>query len=259
MKKIITLISVFVLSLSCLFMFSGCNVKPSLDDGVLTVGYTIYPPMNYFEDDAKSVFVGFDTELAKEVGKILEVEIEFKEIVWDNKVTALNTYEIDCVWNGMTITEELQEAMAITDAYLENKQVIICQSSVKDSYTSKESINNASEVLVEAGSAGENVAKEVAGFDTSKLLTLEAQRNTILEVKTSSSKIGIIDMLMAKVLVGPNSTNSDLDYVDVDFPIEYFGIGFRKKDTPTRDLVNDAIKQLKENGKFDELLEKYYS
>lgn len=257
MKKFLTLALVIALSLTTVFAVSGCSKTETLKDGVLTVGYTIYQPMNYTDENGD--FVGFDTELAKEVCKILGVEVEFVEIVWDNKVMSLNTNEIDCVWNGMTITDELKEAMSITDPYLENKQVVICQKSSASNYTQKESISNAGEVLVEGGSAGESVAKAVAGFDQSKLLTVSAQKDTIIEVKTSATKIGIIDMIMAKVIVGEGSANPDLTYVDVDFPLEQFGIGFRKDDSATCELVNDAINKLKNNGKFDELLEKYYA
>ena len=90
MKKILSCIVVFALML---FSFVGCSNKneKTLDDGKLTVGYTIYSPMNYYDENNN--FVGFDTELALEVGKLLDVEIEFVEINWDNKVMALDSYE----------------------------------------------------------------------------------------------------------------------------------------------------------------------
>lgn len=240
----------------CFFTIFGvaCSSKKSedaLEDGVLTIGYTIYPPMNYYEG---AEFVGFDTELAKEVGKILGVEVEFVEINWDNKVISLNSKEIDAVWNGMTITDELKDVMAISDTYLNNKQVIVCQKTVVENYKTKEDIFKASEVLVESGSAGESAVTSVGATPT----TMSAQKDTLLEVKTSSSKIAIIDKNMAEALVGDGTSYADLTFIDVGFENEEFGIGFRKNDTNTRDKVNDAIKQLKENGTFDVLKKKYF-
>lgn len=225
--------------------------KSALDDGVLTIGYTIYPPMNYYEG---SDFVGFDTELAQKVGEILNVKVEFVEINWDNKVISLNSKEIDAIWNGMTITEELKQAMAISNSYLENKQVVVCQKVVADNYKSKEDLKKAGEILVEAGSAGESAITEV-GLTAS---TMTAQKDTLLEVKTSSSKIAVIDKNMAEVMIGEGTNYSDLTFIDVGFEVEEFGIGFRKNDTKTRDKVNEAIEQLKTNGTFDELKKKYF-
>lgn len=253
MKKIIGVLMSLCLCFVCtLCVACSSNKKGTLDDGVLTIGYTIYAPMNYYDD--KGEFVGFDTELAKAVGEELGVEVEFVEINWDNKVLALNTKEIDAVWNGMTITDDLKQAMSITDSYLENKQVIVCQKSEAAKYTSKESLKQAKEVLVEAGSAGENTA---IGVGVSPI-TVEAQKDTLLEVKTDASKVAIIDKTMAKVLVGDGTSYSDLTFIDVGFEVEQFGIGFRKNDTETRDKVNEAIKSLKESGFIDELMKKYF-
>lgn len=253
MKKIISVLMSLCFSICFIFCVAcSSNKKGTLDDGVLTIGYTIYAPMNYFDDNGD--FVGFDTELAKAVGKELGVEVEFVEINWDNKVLALNTYEIDAVWNGMTITNELKEAMSITDAYLENKQVIVCQKAAENKFTSKESLSQASEVLVEAGSAGESA---VIGVGVSPK-TMDAQKDTLLEVKTDINKIAVIDKTMAEVLVGDGTSYSDLTFIDVGFENEQFGIGFRKSDTDTKDKVNDAIKSLRESGFVDELMKKYF-
>ena len=259
MKKFIKFLaatlSVIVMSLSAVGC-SACNSDIALEDGTLTVGYTIYAPMNYF--DAEENFVGFDTELAKEVGKLLGVEVEFVEINWDNKVMSLNGKEIDAIWNGMTITDELSQATSITDPYLDNRQVIVCQQSVAANYTTQQSLLNAAEILVEAGSAGENAAKSVAGIDQSKIRTASAQKDTLLEVLTSSSKVAIIDSNMAKVLTGAGTSYSSLTYVNVDFPLEQFGIAFRKDDVSSRDAVNSAINTLKTNGVYNTLFNKYF-
>lgn len=252
MKKIISFIIIVAL---VIFPIVGCSntKKGTLEDGTLTVGYTIYSPMNYFDDNGE--FVGFDTELALEVGKLLNVEIEFVEINWDNKVIALNSYEIDAVWNGMTITTELKNAMSITDSYLENRQVVVCKKGQETRFDTKEKLKNAAEVMVESGSAGE-IAAQGIGVEP---ITMAAQKDTLLEVKTNANKVAIIDITMAKSLVGEGTSYSDLTYIDVGFETEEFGIGFRKNDTETMKKVNDAILLLTENGTVDRLLKKYFS
>ncbi|MBQ3115931.1 MAG: transporter substrate-binding domain-containing protein [Clostridia bacterium] len=254
MKKLITTIVAMLLACVTCFGIVGCGNKGEKEK--LVIGYTIYPPMNYFDEADSSKLVGFDTELAIAVCEIMDVDYEFKEIVWKNKVMSLNSYEIDVVWNGMTITDELKEAMCITDPYLENKQVIVCKTAdaAKFSATADKKGLTGFEVYVETGSAGESTAK---GLGITPM-GASAQKNTLLEVKAGTNRVAIIDKLMADVLVGPNSANPDLTYVDVDFPIEYFGIGCRKDDQKTCDAIEEAIAQLKADGTFNKLLAKYF-
>lgn len=249
-KLLIMLMSVLMVSLSCVACSS--KNKDTLDDGVLTIGYTIYAPMNYY--DESNNLIGFDTELAQKVGEKLGVQVKFVEINWNNKVLSLNSYEIDAVWNGMTITEELKNVMCITSPYLENKQVIVCKKGEEDKYKTKDSLKLATGVYVEAGSAGENTANSLGITAT----TVEAQKDTLLEVKTDASKIAIIDETMAKVLVGSGTSYSDLTYVDVGFDVEQFGIGFRKNDSKTCEKVEKTLQELKDDGTIQELMEKYF-
>ncbi len=258
MKKLLTAVLTAILAVGACFSFAACGdeKKPSeigIGDGKLVIGYTIYPPMNY-EEDGK--FVGFDTDLAIAVCDYLKVDYEFKEIVWKNKVMSLNSKEIDVVWNGMTITEELQDAMSITKSYLQNQQVIVCKKADADKFSESADKKGLAgfEVFVETGSAGDSTAKELGITPTG----VTAQKDTLLNVKTGAKSVAIIDKLMADVLVGEGSANPDLTYVDVNFPIEYFGIGCRKNDIATTVAIEYAINELVENGTFATLQAKYF-
>lgn len=90
--------------------------------GKLIVGITYFAPMNYEKDGE---LIGFETEFAKAVGKKLGVEVEFVEINWDAKEIELQAKNIDCIWNGMTITDERKENMSISVPYMKNKQVMV--------------------------------------------------------------------------------------------------------------------------------------
>ena len=91
--------------------------------GVLVVGITDFEPMDYLNESNE--WIGFDADMAKLVAEKLGVEIEFVEIDWDNKVFELNGKAIDCVWNGMTLTDAVMEAMECTNAYCNNAQVVV--------------------------------------------------------------------------------------------------------------------------------------
>ncbi len=115
------------------------------------VGYTLFAPIAYEENDT---LIGFDIELAKAVAEKLELTVEFKEIDWNSKEALLQSKSIDCIWNGMTITEERLANMEITIPYLNNKQVAVIRVADKDKYTDKDSMSKAI-IAAEAGSAGE--------------------------------------------------------------------------------------------------------
>ncbi len=97
------------------------DYKYIMDKGELIVGITYFAPMNYTDENGE--LIGFETEFAKAVGEKLGVTVKFQEINWSAKETELAAKNIDCIWNGMTITEERQENMSISIPYMQNKQV----------------------------------------------------------------------------------------------------------------------------------------
>lgn len=251
MKRLISvLLAALTFTCGAIFM-SGCKN----DDNVLKVGVTEYKPLDYTEDGSGE-WIGFDADLAKEVGKILGKEVRFVKIQWANKVISINSGEIDVIWNGMTITDELKQSLLISEPYNENTQVIVCRKSEVEKYKTKEDLEKATTILAESGSAGEEAVKSVIG-NSSKLIKAESQINCLLDVKTSAGTVCVIDKIMAQSLINKDSDYSDLAFVDVGFEKEQFGIGFRKNDAGLKNDVENAIKTLKENGKYQEIYDKY--
>ena len=129
MKKMTALLLAALMVLS----MAACASKPAetaesdlayiQDKGTLVVGITDFAPMDYQNESGE--WVGFDADLAKAFAESLGVKVEFVEIVWDNKVLELDSKTIDCVWNGMTLTSEVTSAMACSNAYCNNAQVVI--------------------------------------------------------------------------------------------------------------------------------------
>lgn len=93
------------------------------EKGTLIIGITDFAPMDYKDDSGQ--WIGFDADMARLVAEKLGVEAQFVEIDWDNKIMELNSQNIDAVWNGMTLTDEVTEAMECTNAYCNNAQVVV--------------------------------------------------------------------------------------------------------------------------------------
>ena len=93
------------------------------DKGTLIVGITDFAPMDYKDESGE--WIGFDADMARVVAEKLGVKIQFVEIDWDNKIMELDSKNIDVVWNGMTLTDEVKNAMECTNAYCNNAQVVV--------------------------------------------------------------------------------------------------------------------------------------
>lgn len=255
MKKVITLICAMMLSIVACFGLTACGDNSSaISDGKLTIGYTIYAPMNYFEGNK---LVGFDTELAEAFCAEIGVEAEFVEINWDNKFVELDAKGIDCIWNGMTITDAAKEKTAVSKPYLENRQVVVCKADNASKFTDTASVATAASIAFEAGSAGEAVVEDLE-IAANKRVSAGAQKDTLLEVASGASEIAIIDLTMAKVLVGAGTSFVDLTFVDVGFANEEFGVSFRKSEAGFAKAFDLFIKQCKADGTFDALSAKYF-
>ena len=197
------------------------------DKGTLVVGITYFDPMDYKEEGSDE-WVGFDADMAKAFAESLGVEVEFQEITWDYKVEELNSKAIDCVWNGMTLNDEVQAAMSTSVPYCTNYQVLVVpadRAADFEGLTSLEGLN----IAVESGSAGEEAAAAL-GATT---VPVQAQANALMEVSAGTSDAAVIDFLMADSMVGEGTSYADLTYTlnlneAQDLPSEEYGVGFRQ-------------------------------
>ncbi|MDD6812211.1 MAG: transporter substrate-binding domain-containing protein [Lachnospiraceae bacterium] len=191
-----------------------------LNKGTLVVGITDFAPMDYKDENGE--WIGFDADMAKAYAKYLGVDVEFVEIDWDNKIMELDGKTIDCVWNGMTLTDEVTSAMECSNAYCNNAQVVIVPTDVADQYQDEASLTDLS-FAVEAGSAGEEQATALGLNYT----PVKAQSDALMEVAAGTSDAAIIDSLMAAAMVGEGTGYADLTYT-IGLNKEEYGVGFRK-------------------------------
>lgn len=228
----------------------------STASGTLKIGYTVYQPMNY--TDESGTFTGFDTEFAEAVCDKLGVEPEFIEINWDTKIVELDAKSIDCIWNGMTITDDLRESIQISDPYVMNKQVVVIRSEDAAQYVDAASLADAS-LVAEAGSAGQSVVEDPeSGLNADNLTTVTKQTDALLEVASGASDAAVLDWTLAKNMIGEGTDFSDLMMIDgLDLAEEEYGIGFRKDDTELCNQVNEIMKELVADGTLPALADKY--
>lgn len=231
--------------------------------GKMVVGMTLFAPMNYYEGDE---FVGFDTELTKAVGEKLGVEIEFVEINWDSKEIELNSKNIDCIWNGMCITPERKENMSMTNAYLYNTQAIVAKTDkMADLLANLEGVN----VVAEQGSTGEGkllgtieddetvVVSAKEFFSKSNYTAVDSMAKALMEVKSGTADIALVDSVCALAMVGEGTDYADMSVnLDNNFGLQEYGIAFRKGSDVT-EKVNEIIVELTKDGTVAEIAGRY--
>ncbi|OUQ77053.1 transporter substrate-binding domain-containing protein [Flavonifractor sp. An100] len=213
------------------------DVQAVKDQGTLYVGITNFAPLDYKEEGSDE-WIGFDADMAKLFAESLGVAVEFQEITWDYKVQELESKTIDCVWNGMTLTDEVLAAMGTSEPYCTNYQTLVFPADKAADFeglTSLEGLN----IAVESGSAGEKAAQEL-GATT---VPVQSQANTLMEVASGTSDAAVIDVLMAAEMTGEGTSYANLAYSlnlnDLRAEeSEFYGVGFRKGS----DLV-DAFNQ----------------
>ena len=223
MKKIVAL----MLSLLMVLSVAACgsdsdktDLEYVKDKGTLVVGITDFEPMDYKDEDGE--WIGFDADMAKAFAESLGVKVEFMEIDWDNKIMEVEGKTIDCVWNGMTLTDEVKSGMDCSNPYCENAQVVVIPADKADKYNTKESLSDLT-FAVEAGSAGEEEA-EALDLETTPVKT---QADALMEVAAGTSDAAIIDLLMAGAMIGEGTGYDDLTYT-IGLNDEEYGVGFRK-------------------------------
>ena len=167
--------------------------------GKMTIGYTVYAPMNYTDDAGE--FVGFDTEFAKAVCEKLGVEPEFVEINWDTKEIELNAKKIDCIWNGFTMTEEREENLDFSVPYILNKQVVVIRKADADKYKDTASLKDA-KLVAEVASAGETAIADDENLSKANYTAVTKQTDALLEVKSNTADAAVLDYTLANAMVG---------------------------------------------------------
>lgn len=218
------------------------------EKGTLVIGITDFAPMDYKNE--KGEWIGFDADMAKAFAESLGVKAEFVEIDWDNKILELDGKTIDCVWNGMTLVDEVKSSMECSNAYCNNAQIVIVPKDKADKYQDIDSLSDLS-FAVEAKSAGEEEVNALGLNYTA----VKSQADALMEVAAGTSDAAVIDSLMAAAMVGEGTSYDNLTYT-VGLNEEEYGVGFRKG-SELADALNDFFTSSYSDGSMLKCAEKY--
>ncbi len=221
------------------------------DANKIVVGITDYEPIDY-KVKGSDEWVGFDADLVRAVADKMGIKVEFVVINWDNKFIELNSGTIDCIWNGMTVSDSVKTNCDISDAYAGNSQVVVMKKDSLSKYADADAIKNADlTIAVEKGSAGETEAKKLS----KNVVSLSAQSDALKEVKSGTADACIIDSTMANSMTKEGTDFSNLGY-SVSLTTEEYAVGFRKGSDLTAE-VNRILGELKTDGTMDKLSKQY--
>ena len=255
MKKTFALLLALVLALTCLTACgssSDSDLKYIQKKGTMIVGITDYAPMDYKDENGN--WTGFDAEMAELVCKELGVKCEFFVLAdWGKKFYELETKNIDAIWNGMTITEEVKLNTNCSDPYVINAQVLVMKADVVGDYDAVELLSSLT-FAVENGSAGQDAVVEL-GIPDTQITAVQDQAAALMEVAAGTSDACVIDITMAKAMTGEGTSYADLA-PGISLTSEEYGVGFRK-DSDVTAKVNEIMDKLKADGTMQALADKY--
>jgi len=265
MKRIVSklfVITVAFAALACAFTScskknkaaSGNNITDLAQNGKFILGLDdSFPPLG-FRDENNNV-VGYDIDLATEVTKRLGLELVCQPIEWSAKEQELNTKKIDCIWNGFTMTDERKNAMAFTNAYLNNAQVAVVRSDGN--------INSLMDLAgktigIQAGSSAQEAVDSMPEFKEAVGQIVELKENiTALNDLT----LGNLDaVIMDQVVASYNITTSQkpLKILPEKLANEEYGVAFRKEDTELRDKVQAVLEEMQKDGTVTAISTKWF-
>lgn len=282
MKKTFALLLALVLALSCLTACGSASSAPAATTapaaapaataapapteaapadsdlayiqgkGTMIVGITDYAPMDFKDENGN--WTGFDAELAQMVCDELGVKCEFFVLAdWGKKFFELETKNIDCIWNGMTITDEVKLNTNCSDPYVINAQVLVMKADVVGQYDAVELLQGLT-FAVENGSAGQDEVVAL-GVPDNQIIAVQDQAAALMEVAAGTSDACVIDITMANAMTGEGTSYADLA-PGISLSSEEYGIGFRK-DSDVTAKVNDLLAKYKADGTLQALADKY--
>ena len=218
--------------------------------GKIIVGITDYAPMDYKDENGE--WTGFDAEFARLFAKELNVEVEFFVIAdWGKKFVELETKNIDCVWNGMTITDEAKLNASVSNPYVLNAQTVVMKADKIADIKSAADLKDLA-VAVESGSAGQDAA---TAAEIKTIIEKQDQAGALLEVKAGTADACIIDITMAKAMTGEGTDYADLA-AGINLTEEEYGVAFRK-DSDLTAKFNAFMDKLIADGTLETLAKKY--
>lgn len=259
MKKWTALMLAMILACACTAFAGGeaadASLQKVLDKGTFVLGFDAsFPPMGYTDENGD--YVGFDLDAAKEVASRLGVELVLQAIDWSAKDLELNSGNIDCIWNGMTVTQERVDSMSLSIPYLENAQVVCV---LKDSpYQSLADLNGKT-VAVQSASSGAEALEAAADFraSLSQVVEFPDYAMALMDLDNKGADAVVIDVVVANYYIAKK--NADYRLLSETLAPELYAIGFRKGDAALTDKVNEILLEMAEDGALAAISQEWFA
>ena len=221
------------------------------DKRTLIVGVSDYKPLDWQEGGE---WTGFDADLARLFAKKIGVQAVFKEIDWSQKIGLLENGTIDCIWNGMTRTQELERQLSCSRPYLTNQQIILLPKANVDLYAHESECTNLL-FAVEAASTGEQLLKAA----NIRYVSLTSQKEAVQAVREGRTDGAIIDSIMAVSLIA-DAMQEAASPVEVGWKLalnyEQMSIALRKG-SDLLPALDSFLQQSEVDGTINALKKKY--
>lgn len=258
-----------VLALFFSFFLTACTQKvsdPNQDNwakyqkqGSITIGFdNTFVPMGFEEKNGQ--YAGFDIDLAQAVSEKLGIQIRFQPIDWDMKETELQNGTIDAIWNGYTATDERKEKVAFTIPYMENQQVLVSKKS-----KNIHSIQDMTDKVLGAQAGSSGYLDFEAQPDLLKNRVKDQKANqyqsfneALIDLKNDRIDALLIDRVYANYYLQSEGILNDYNIFSAGFESEAFAVGVRPADKTLLAALNQAFVSLYQEGKFQEISQKWF-
>ena len=225
----------------------------------ITVGFdNTFVPMGFEEKNGN--YAGFDIELAKYVSKKLGITVHFQPIDWDMKETELQNGTIDAIWNGYSATDERREKVAFTIPYMQNTQILVVKKtsgihSVEDMAGKVLGAQNGSSGMLDFEEHPEVLKNRVKGGDADQY---QSVNEAIIDLKNDRIDALLIDRVYADYYLTTEEIADEYDTIPSGFESESFAVGVRPADKKLLEALNQAFKELYQEGIFQQISQKWF-
>lgn len=251
MKKFITLA---LLATMLMVPFSACSSEDANSSKEqFVVGFDAeFPPMGFVDEDGS--YTGFDLDLAAEVASRLDMEFVAQPIAWDSKDSELSSGNIDCIWNGFTISGR-EDAYTWTEAYMANNQVVVVRA---DSGIATLADLEGKVVAVQKDSSGLAALEENADLTATfgELIQTDDYLNAMMELESGSVDAIVMDEIVARYQIQTSGMNFSV--LDESIASEEYGVGFALGNTELRDQVQTALEEMAADGTLERISNEWF-
>ena len=232
---------------------SEAKAEAGSEGGTFIVGFDQeFPPMGFIGDDGE--YTGFDLDLAKETAKRLGLEYKAQPIAWDSKDMELESGNIDCIWNGFTMTGR-EDAYTWSEPYMENAQVFVVK---KDSGIKSQADLAGKTVEVQMDSSGQKALESNPDLTASfgQLVTTPDYNTAFMDLEQGAVDAICMDTIVAAYQI--KSRNADMEILPDSLSAEQYAVGFKKGNTELRDKVNKTLEEMAADGTLAKISDKWF-